>query len=37
MNVTKCAGNGQGSCKRCLDNGCVKEILKDRMEQEVEK
>lgn len=21
MNVTKCEGNGQGSCKRCLDNG----------------
>lgn len=21
MNVTKCEGNGQGSCKRCLDQG----------------
>lgn len=21
MNVIKCEGNGQGSCKRCLDQG----------------
>lgn len=21
MNVIKCEGNGQGSCKRCLDKG----------------
>lgn len=21
MNITKCTGEGQGSCKRCLDNG----------------
>lgn len=60
MYVTKCDGDGQGLCKRCLDNGkrnpmwmcflykiegyegcychdCVKAILKDRMEQEIEK
>lgn len=63
MNVINCDGNGQGSCKRCLDQGkwnrmwicflshiegkeniegydgcycndCVKEILKENMEQE---
>lgn len=57
MHVIKCDGNGQGSCKRCLDQGkwnrmlmcflyhidgyegcychdCVKEILKENMEQE---